>query len=86
MDIFIYSSKPLPQGRGALEDDIDVLLGDAGEVTGGGIGQAGWNVDVEIYDTSDAEEELEKLREFLRQWPVPSDTYLVVDGKREALS
>lgn len=49
-DIFIYSALSLGYPRGELDDDLEDLLGSAGEVTGAGAGDRGWNIDLEIYN------------------------------------
>ncbi len=78
--IYIYSSRSSPalerEGRGGLEDDLEEFLGGAGEVTGGGSGERGWNVDLEV--AGDMEAWIPRLRAFLREWGVPEDTYLKV--------
>jgi hypothetical protein len=88
-DIFLYSSKSSPalqrEGRGGLEDDLDEFFGDAGEVTGGGSGNTGWNLDMRLFDASDLERWLERLTAFLRNWGVPDDAFLdvlVTEGPR----
>ena len=85
MDVFLYSSKALSAGRDQLEDDINEFLSDKGFVTGAGAGMTGWNLDIEIIDRNDRETLLEDLKEFLRNWPVPDDAYLDVDGTRHEL-
>lgn len=81
-EIFIYSKKSLLQyagkARDELEDDLEQLLGEAGEVTGAGAGTAGWNLDVRLHDASALEQWLERLTTFLRNWEVPDDTHLEV--------
>jgi hypothetical protein len=39
--VCVYSTKPLPEPRGGLEDDLEELLAGAGEVSGGGGGRRG---------------------------------------------
>jgi hypothetical protein len=75
-DVFIYSKAPLKDARGALEDDIESFLGPSGEVTGGGGGASGWNVDLELSEIASGE--LVRPREFLVEWGVPRDTFLRV--------
>ena len=50
MDVFIYFPPSSGVERDALEDALDDLLGDRGEVTGGGSGVTGSNLDVEIHE------------------------------------
>jgi hypothetical protein len=75
-DVFIYAKAPLKDARGALEDDLESFLGASGEVTGGGAGASGWNIDLEFSEIASGE--LARLREFLVEWGVPRDTYLRV--------
>jgi hypothetical protein len=83
MDVFIYSSLPLKDARQALEDDIDELLMDLGEVTGGGAGTSGWNIDIELYEDPNTEKTLSRLKRFLQEWPVPEDTLIEYNGEQE---
>ncbi len=77
-DIFIYSEAYMNDARGALEDDLEVLLGNVGEVTGGGLGASGWNIDLVIHDDDLADDWIPKIVTFLRQWGVPCETYLQI--------
>lgn len=77
-DIFIYSKQPLEEARQDLEDDLETFLGSAGQCTGGGQGEGGWNIDLEIFRVSDLEACAARIGEFLRRRPVPQDTYLVL--------
>ena len=84
MNVFLYSAQSneqLAQGRSALEDDLDDFLKDAGQVTGGGSGDLGWNVDLEVV-VDDLEPLLERLVGFLRGWPVPPDAYMMIGERR----
>ena len=85
MDVFLYSSKALNAGRDELEDAINEFLAEKGFVTGAGAGIDGWNIDIEIIDGDDSETVLNNLKIFLRNWPVPDDAYLDVNGKRHDL-
>jgi len=76
--IYIYSKQRLGEPRGDLEDDLDAFLGGAGEVTGGGGGEAGWNVEVLLDDATYAEPWVDRLAEFLRDRGVPEDTHFDV--------
>lgn len=78
MKIFLYSQLPLPEPRGGLEDDLVDFLAEDGEVTGGGGGSPGWNIDVQLSERADTDKVLEGLIVFLRGWPVPKDTYLKI--------
>jgi hypothetical protein len=76
--VCVYSTKPLPEPRGGLEDDLEELLAGAGEVSGGGGGAAGWNIDLELFDDLSADQWIDRLAAFLREWGVPEDTSLKV--------
>ena len=76
-DVYIYSSLPLREARGGLEDDLEEFLGTTGEVTGGGGGERGWNIDLEISDAA-LPRQIEKIKDFLQEWGVPPDTYFDV--------
>ena len=76
--IYIYSERSLREARGSLEDDLEDFLGEAGEVTGGGGGERGWNIDLELFEDESAEQWIERLVVFLREWGVPEDAYLKV--------
>jgi hypothetical protein len=74
--IYIYSTRSLKEPRGGLEDDLEDAFGDVLEVTGGGGGIRGWNIDLELADDETLEHVLPRLVRFLREWGVPEDTYL----------
>lgn len=76
MTIYIYSSQILREPRGNLEVDLDDFLKDAGEVTGGGGGERGWNIDLEIEGATGWWPS--RIADFLWNWGVPLDTYLSV--------
>lgn len=62
MELFMSCSTPLGHGRDALEDAVEEYLGRDAEVTGGGAGIRGWNVDIDAF----REIEEEELRAFCR--------------------
>ena len=76
--VHIYSAQLLSEPRSGLEDDLEEFLGPAGEVTGGGAGATGWNIDLALIDDASADDGIERLAAFLREWGVPDDTYLKV--------
>jgi len=84
MDIFIYYNIKLEVDRYIIEDQIDDFLGEKGEVTGGGSGISGGNIDIEIYDKVN-ENIVKELKGFLQELQLPNNTYLVVNGVRENL-
>jgi hypothetical protein len=56
MEIFLYwLGEAHVAGRDVIEDAIEEALGDKGEVTGGGSGDTGGNIDIEIFDEADVE-------------------------------
>lgn len=79
MDIYIYFGQV--EDIGDLEDRIDEVLGDRGEVTGSGIGVSGGNIDIELYD----ETMLEYFLDAIRELEFLTNTYYVIDGIRKAL-
>jgi hypothetical protein len=96
-EIHIYSRLPLAQSRGDLdarrdlEDDIEDRFETQIEVTGGGQGEGGWNIDLRLLDEyADVHRFAEELVKFLQEWGVPRDTFLNVftrdwaNGKKPA--
>lgn len=77
-EIFVYSGQSLGEARQDLEDDLEALLGAAGQCTGGGSGEAGWNIDLEVYEAAALEAWGQRIVAFLRERPVPPDTYLIL--------
>lgn len=65
----------LGEGRQGLEDDLDDALRDAGlgEVTGGGGGEKGSNIDIEVPDVEAA---ISTIRRVLRQASVHPGTII----------
>lgn len=63
-------------GRSGIEDDLSEALEHArlGEVTGGGGGIRGSNIDIEIEDEQKFEQALELIRKVLRDLKVPAGT------------
>lgn len=50
MYLFIYIYGGLPCGKDVVEDELEKIFGDSGEVTGGGLGDNCCNIDMEIKD------------------------------------
>src|SRR5262249_17204989 len=75
---FIFSSQPLGCARAGLEDDIEEVLGPAGERAGRGTGAAGWNIDVALAEGVPHEPWVARLAAFLRERGVPPDTHFEV--------
>jgi hypothetical protein len=76
--LYIYSKGELENGRDEIEDGIEELLGDIVEVSGGGSGAFGWNVDVELLEPTKLEFALAQIRSFLAEMKVSSDTHIDV--------
>ncbi len=79
--ILINFFSKLSIGRSAIEDELDKILGDKGEVTGGGSGISGSNIDIDIYEGS-AADFLEPIRTVLQELDVPDDTVIVIGEER----
>ncbi|GAA1026361.1 hypothetical protein GCM10009557_03810 [Virgisporangium ochraceum] len=58
MDVFLYFPPSSGVAWGDLDDVIDDVLGERGETTGGGLGNRGGNVDIELSDDADGERTL----------------------------
>jgi hypothetical protein len=91
VSVYIYSYSPLEGGRYALEDSLEKDFEGEVELSGGGSGSTGWNIDLEILDDSTSPAMINSLLIYLRNKTVPRDTYLVVfppdsngpEGRRE---
>ena len=79
----MYSEQSLGEARQDLEDDLEALLGTAGQCTGGGSGEAGWNIDLEVYEGAALEAWAQRIVALLRERPVPPDTYLILWRSRD---
>ncbi len=65
-------------GRDEIEDPLDEALTAAGlgEVTGGGSGERGSNIDIDINDEKNFDEALALIRKVLRELHVPATTVI----------
>ena len=81
--IYIYFSK-LPEGcwLADVEEELEEILGEAGEVVGSGFGASGGNIDIELFEDTDV---LEDIRSYLLACGFEKDTILDIDGERETL-
>lgn len=79
--ISIYFYSKLSMGRSAIEDDLDEILEDKGEVTGGGSGISGSHIDIDIYQGS-AADFIEPIRSVLKELDVPDDTVIVINNEQ----
>ncbi len=78
MDIYIYFKTETEIDIDGLEENIEELLEDKGEVTGRGMGISGMNIDVELYD----KDILEYFLQEIRKLDFPDNTYYVINNKK----
>ena len=84
--LFIASWTPLGRSRGELEDEIEELLGDVAQVSGGGQGAGGWNIDIDLLEPESLEWCIARIQEYLRSQRVPADTVIdIVRRERRAV-
>ena len=76
--LYIYSAGDAPEARQDLEDDLEEILGDMAEVSGGGQGERGWNIDIELYVPENLESAIDQIRTYLQEKNVSRDTYIRV--------
>jgi hypothetical protein len=81
MEVFIYYHSQLGVPRGDIEIELEKLLAGRGEVTGGGGGVTGGNIDLEI-DSDDPGQVVEEVRQLLRTLGLPANTVVDVEGRR----
>jgi len=80
MDVFIYFPAGIDVEKDVIEDTLDEAIGERGEVTGGGIGEMGMNIDLDVEDDVTPEEILTVIRGALAELQAPY-TKIVVAGK-----
>ncbi len=80
MDVFITFPPDLEIGKDVIEDTLDDAIGDLGEVTGGGIGDRGMNIDLDVEDDVAPEEIVNVIRAALTELQA-AYTKIVVAGK-----
>ena len=86
MEVFIYFHSSLPDSRDVFEDTIEERLSGKGEVTGGGSGNRGSNIDLRIYDdAADIPGLLTLLKGLLTELKAPPDTVVDIGGQRYRL-
>jgi hypothetical protein len=82
MEVFINAAPGFGRPRDEVEDAIEEFLGQRGVVTGGGAGELGANIDIEIHgDDIDSGMLVEGLRALLISLSVPANTEIVFNGK-----
>lgn len=84
MEVYIYYPSPLGVPRGDITAELEELLQGRGEVTGGGGGKTGGNIDLEI-QSDDPEPVLEEVIQLLRKLDLPKGTVLDIEGRRVQL-
>jgi hypothetical protein len=83
MIVLLYWDGRCSRAIDVLEDALDRALGEKGEVTGSGTGQAGGNVDLFIKDDAMSDGQvLLLIREALADDELPGSTWVVIDGRR----
>jgi hypothetical protein len=80
MDVFIYFPPNLDVEKDVIEDALDEAIGDLGEVSGGGLGQQGMSIDLDVEDDADPQELADLLRCALASLKVPW-TRMDINGK-----
>lgn len=85
MDLFIYLPGEYEVSRDEIEELLEAVLADSGEVTGGGSGAFGQNIDIEIFDDEIASDVMSEIRRALIDFGVPAETELVMDGESSLL-
>jgi hypothetical protein len=80
MDVFIYFPPNLGTARDEIEEALEDSLGEVAEVTGGGSGQAGSNVDLVFNDLVPADKALDILRRALKDLRIHS-AKIVMNGR-----
>ncbi|MDE7225004.1 MAG: hypothetical protein K2O34_14655 [Acetatifactor sp.] len=83
MYLYVYF-KSFPEGGSLdeLEDDLEKLLGENGEVTGSGVGASGGNIDIELFGKENI---LQDIESYLLSYGFDAETVLDVNGKRMLL-
>ena len=79
MFVAIYFNSRLSTPRDEIEDLLEDALGDQGEVTGGGTGLGGSNIDLEITSEMSVRDVLELIRAVLGRLKTPSDTEIAIE-------
>jgi hypothetical protein len=80
MDVFIYFAPDIDVEKDVIEDALDDAIGELGEVTGGGSGEKGMNIDLDVEDDADPGELVDLIRGALKSLGV-TPSKIVIDGK-----
>jgi hypothetical protein len=81
MFMAVYFNSRLSTPRDEIEDLIEQRLGGKGEVTGGGTGLGGSNIDIEVEDDVGAEEALRLVRAVLQEINTAKDTEITIEDQ-----
>jgi hypothetical protein len=84
MDVFIYLPHNIDMARDEIEEALEQALGEVAEVTGGGSGQSGSNIDLAFEDRVPPEKALEIIRAALKNLGIPS-AKIVMNGSEHRL-
>ena len=84
MDVFIYFPPNLGLARDQIEDALEEALAEVAEVTGGGTGNAGSNVDLVFDDRVPTEKALDIIRTALKTLRIPT-AKIVMNGREYPL-
>lgn len=84
MNIFLYFHSSLNFPRSEIEEVLEECLADRGEITGGGSGVRGSNIDIEIFNDEDLSI-VNQLINRLKEMHLPDDTTVVINSKRSLL-
>jgi hypothetical protein len=76
MFVDVYISGSLPLEREDIEDALTSVLGDDGEIVGGGSGLSMVNVDIEVFESGQSGDALKRIALALRGLGLPGDTLL----------
>lgn len=81
MFMAIYFNSRLSTPRDEIEDLIEQSLSGKGEVTGGGTGLGGSNIDIEFEDDLGIDEALRRIRAVLSGINVAKDTEITIEDQ-----
>ena len=80
MDVTIHFPPNLDVDKDVIEDALDEAIGELGEVSGGGIGEKGMTIDLDVEDDADPAELVDLIRGTLKELGAPFSK-IVIDGR-----
>jgi len=86
MFIDIYFPPGLTIDRDEIQVELERQLGSRGEVVGAGTGEAGSNLDLEIFDVADRTAVLDLITSALADLGVPPETIIATSDTGEKLA